>query len=97
MRGPESFVLAAGSVIMRFARHGTCQSEAPTTGADMTPQFRSGQTVRLSRGLPYKSAADGDYKIVRQLPDNGGEQQYRIKSVREPHERVVKESDLEKV
>jgi len=64
----------------------------------MTPQFRSGQTVRLSRGgLPYKSAADGDYKIVRQLPDNGGEQQYRIKSVREPHERVVKESDLEKV
>jgi hypothetical protein len=97
MRGPESFVLAAGSVIMRFARHRTCQSEAPTTGADMTPQFRSGQTVRLSRGLPYKSAADGDYKIVRQLPDNGGEQQYRIKSVREPHERVVKESDLEKV
>jgi hypothetical protein len=67
------------------------------TGADMTPQFRSGQTVRLSRGLPYKSAAEGDYKIVRQLPDNGGEQQYRIKSVREPHERVVKESDLEKV
>jgi hypothetical protein len=56
----------------------------------MTPQFRSGQTVRLSRGLPYKSAADGDYKIVRQLPDNGGEQQYRIKSVREPHERVAK-------
>jgi hypothetical protein len=75
----------------------TCRSDAPTTGADMTPQFRSGQTVRLSRGLPYKSAADGDYKIVRQLPDNGGEQQYRIKSVREPHERVVKESDLEKV
>ena len=106
MRGPESFVLAAGSVIMRYIagprgrqwpRHRTCRSDAPTTGADMTPQFRSGQTVRLSRGLPYKSAADGDYKIVRQLPDNGGEQQYRIKSVREPHERVVKESDLEKV
>jgi hypothetical protein len=75
----------------------TCRSGAPTNGADMTPQFRSGQTVRLSRGLPFKSAADGDYKIVRQLPDNGGEQQYRIKSVREPHERVVKESDLEKV
>ena len=31
--------------------------------------------LALSRGgLPYKSAADGDYKIVRQLPDNGGEQ-----------------------
>jgi hypothetical protein len=63
----------------------------------MTTQFRSGQTVRLTRGLVHKSAADGEYKIVRQLPENGGEQQYRIKSVREPHERVVKESDLEKV
>jgi hypothetical protein len=65
-------------------------------GGDMTHQFRSGQTVRLCRGLPYRSAADGDYKIVRQLPDNGGELQYRIKSTREPHDRVVKESDLEK-
>lgn len=63
----------------------------------MTSQFRSGQTVRLSRGLAYRSAADGEYKIVRPLPENGGEQQYRIKSLREPHERVVKESDLEKV
>ena len=53
--------------------------------------------VRLSRGLPYKSAADGQYKIVRLLPENGGEPQYRIKSEREPHERVVKESDLEKL
>jgi hypothetical protein len=63
----------------------------------MTTQFRPGQTVRLSRGLALKSAADGEYKIVRQLPENGAEQQYRIKSSREPHERVVKESDLEKV
>jgi hypothetical protein len=62
----------------------------------MTHQFRSGQMVRLCRGLPYRSAAEGDYKIVRQLPDSGGELQYRIKSMREPHERVVKESDLEK-
>jgi hypothetical protein len=81
--------------VLRAASH--VPRRGANTGADMTPQFRSGQTVRLSRGLPYKSAADGDYKIVRQLPDNGGEQQYRIKSVREPHERVVKESDLEKV
>jgi hypothetical protein len=54
-----------------------------------------GQTVRLCGGLPYRSAAEGEYKIVRQLPDSGGELQYRIKSVREPHERVVKEGDLE--
>jgi hypothetical protein len=46
------------------------------------------------RGFPHRSAAEGDYKIVRQLPDDGGELQYRVKSVREPHERVVKESEL---
>ena len=58
--------------------------------------FRPGQTVRLSRGFPHRSAAEGDYKIVRELPDDGGELQYRVKSVREPHERVVKESELTK-
>ncbi|MGA2125919.1 MAG: hypothetical protein ABSG76_07165 [Xanthobacteraceae bacterium] len=51
--------------------------------------------MRLRRGL-LRSAANGDYKVVRPLPDGGGEMQYRIKSVREPHERVVNESDLEK-
>jgi hypothetical protein len=70
----------------------------PTIGADMTQEFKSGQTVHLRRSLIHRAAADGDYKIVRRLPDSdgGGESQYRIKSVREPHERVVKESDLEK-
>jgi hypothetical protein len=62
----------------------------------MTNHFRSGQTVRLCRALAYRSAAGGDYKIVRQLPDNGGEFRYRVKSVREPHDRVVNESDLER-
>jgi len=52
--------------------------------------------VRLLRGFPHKSAAQGDYKIVSQLPDDGGELQYRVKSAREPHERVVKESELTK-
>ncbi|MGZ8309502.1 MAG: hypothetical protein ACXWU8_03470 [Rhodoplanes sp.] len=62
----------------------------------MAHQFRSGQTVRLCRSPRYgAAAAGGDYEIVRQLPDDGGESQYRIKSMREPHERVVKESDLE--
>jgi hypothetical protein len=65
----------------------------------MTQQFKSGQTVHLRRSLIHRAAADGDYKIVRRLPDSdgGGDVQYRIKSVREPHERVVKESDLERV
>lgn len=59
----------------------------------MTHQFRAGQIVHLVRSS-LRTAADGDFKVIRPLPDDGGELQYRIKSVREPHERVVKESDL---
>lgn len=63
----------------------------------MSHQFRCGQTVRLCDGPLNRLAAAGDYKIIRQLPDSGGGLQYRIKSVREPHERVVRESDLQRV
>jgi len=62
----------------------------------MTHKFRSGQTVHLSRSMTARSAPGGDYKVVRQLPVDGGEPQYRIKSVREPYERVAKESDMER-
>jgi len=61
----------------------------------MSHQFRAGQTVRLLRSS-LRTAAGDEFKVVRPLPDDGGETQYRIKSVREPHERVVKESDLSK-
>jgi hypothetical protein len=33
--------------------------------------------------------------VIRQLPYGEGDYQYRIKSEREQHERVVKESELE--
>ncbi|MEZ5785035.1 MAG: hypothetical protein R3D62_00785 [Xanthobacteraceae bacterium] len=62
---------------------------------DMVHQYQSGQLVRLCRNIRH-NAAEGNYEIVRRLPDEGGEQRYRIKSIREPHERVVKESDLER-
>lgn len=61
----------------------------------MNEQFHAGETVHLIRRLSLRNAADGEFIIVRPLPDDaGGETQYRIKSTREPHERVVKESDL---
>lgn len=61
----------------------------------MTHQFCPGQSVRLLRSS-LRSAAGGEFKVIRSLPEDGGETQYRIKSVREPHERVVRESDLRK-
>jgi hypothetical protein len=63
----------------------------------MTPQFRSGQTVRFSSGLLRRSAATGDYQIIKQLPDAADEKQYVIKSALEPHGRVAKESELKKI
>lgn len=62
----------------------------------MSQDFRLGQTVRLCRSS-QRSAASGEYKIVRALPQSGGEREYRIKSALEPYERVVKESELERI
>jgi hypothetical protein len=59
-------------------------------------RFRVGQKVQLSRGYPLRMAAAGFYEVIRQLPDDAGEFCYRIKSSREAHERVAKESELEK-
>jgi hypothetical protein len=60
-----------------------------------TYRFRVGQKVQLSSHRS-RMAAVGTYQVVRQLPDSAGELSYRIKSSREAHERVAKESELEK-
>lgn len=60
----------------------------------MKDRFRSGQTVRLCQSM-QRSGAASVYKIVRALPEGAGEREYRIKSLSEPYERVVKESELE--
>jgi hypothetical protein len=41
-------------------------------------------------------AADSTYRIVKLLPSDGDEYQYRIKSVSEAFERVAKESQLDR-
>jgi hypothetical protein len=61
----------------------------------MTPQFRSGQTVRFVNALPHSMAA-GNYQVVKQLPEERGEQRYIVKSAVEPYGRVAKESELKK-
>lgn len=41
------------------------------------------------------SAAGGGYEVVRLIPpDESGDPQYRIKSIKENHERVVRESQI---
>jgi len=58
------------------------------------PKFKAGQRVTLAANPTNRRAASGGYVITRQLPERGGEFEYRIKSVSEPHERVARESEL---
>jgi hypothetical protein len=59
----------------------------------MTLQFHVGQTVYL-RPLRGRDAAVGAYEIRAVMPEEGGQARYRIKSLIEPHERIVSEQEL---
>ena len=59
-------------------------------------KFRIGDDVHLIAGMIGRGDGTGVYKVVRLLPSEGDEQQYRIKSATEPHERVAKQSQLER-
>jgi hypothetical protein len=57
-------------------------------------QFHVGQTVHLRPSTLARNAAAGAYEIRAVLPEQGGQHQYRIKSLIEPYERVVAEQEL---
>jgi hypothetical protein len=58
-------------------------------------KFRVGEIVRLSPFIT-RNVPGGSYEVIKQLPERSGELEYRIKSMNEPHERVVRESELRK-
>ena len=58
-------------------------------------KFKIGEIVTL-RSARYLNVPGGTYEVIKQLPCDGGECEYRIKSATEPHERVARESDLMK-
>jgi len=60
-------------------------------------KFKVGQTVHFAGGLKYATNVRGTYKIVRLLPSESDDRQYRIQSAKDGHERVVRESELESV
>lgn len=55
-------------------------------------KYKVGSRVALSPKVPR--AANGPYEVVRLLPVDGEVRQYRIKSEKEPNERVAKEYQL---
>jgi hypothetical protein len=59
-------------------------------------KFQVGQAVYFTSGTMGRPGASGSYKIVKQLPSEGDDYQYRIKSAGEAFERVAKESQLDR-
>lgn len=58
-------------------------------------RFQVGQTVFYTSSPISRPGATGSYKVVRLLPSDGEDYQYRIKHAGEAFERVAKESQLE--
>ena len=71
-------------------------SQVAAIGASLrTHKFRVGQTVFYTSSPISRPGASGSYKVVRLLPSDGEDYQYRIKNPGEAFERVAKESQLE--
>lgn len=59
-------------------------------------RFQVGQTVSFSSNGTSRPAADGAFQVIRLLPSDGDDYQYRIKHPGEAFERVAKESQLDR-
>jgi hypothetical protein len=70
----------------------------PTKEASVTShKFKIGQSVNYTSGPFGAGSVSGVYQITQLLPPEGDDFQYKIKSAAEPHERVAKESQLDRV
>jgi len=60
-------------------------------------KFKVGQSVNFMSGPFGRGGSNSAYKITQLLPSEDDDCQYRIKNADEPHERVAKESQLNRV
>ena len=61
-----------------------------------TYRFQIDQTVFLAPS-PTLNIPGGAYIVTKKLPERNGEFEYQVKSINEPYERVVRESELSNV
>ncbi len=57
-------------------------------------KFKIGDSVSFAPGRRSMVASSRDYKVVRCLPIENGQPQYRIKGVTEAFERIALEAEL---
>lgn len=63
----------------------------------MAHKYHVGETVYYTSPTSGRAAATGSYTVIKLLPSEGDDYQYRIKSSGEAFERVAKESQLDRV
>ncbi|TAK49185.1 MAG: hypothetical protein EPO23_04915 [Xanthobacteraceae bacterium] len=61
----------------------------------MRHKFHVGESVFFTASNMSRPAASGVYEVIRLLPTDGDDCQYRIKSATEAFERVARESQLQ--
>lgn len=57
-------------------------------------KFKVGQVLFFAPSIFEPATRKGSYRVVRLLPADGGDNQYRLKSETDGHERVVREGQL---
>jgi hypothetical protein len=63
----------------------------------MPHKYQVGETVYFTSPTFGRAAATGSYTVVKLLPSESDDYQYRIKSSGEAFERVAKESQLDRI
>jgi hypothetical protein len=98
----------AASMAASRAASNTVQKMIRTASPPMQPvaaheialkshRYQVGEMVYYTSPTFGRAAATGSYTVVKLLPSEGDDYQYRIKSSGEAFERVAKESQLEKI
>jgi hypothetical protein len=91
---PNGRQIAAIGVAQLLPKHTGAAPPSPLSTL-RTHRFSVGQTVSYTSSPITRPGASGSYKVVRLLPSDGDDYQYRIKNPGEAFERVAKESQLE--
>ena len=86
---------AEASSIVNMTTVTVAEVVARTSSALRSHKYRVGQTVFYTSSPISRPGASGSYQVVRLLPSDGDDYQYRIKNPGEAFERVAKESQLE--
>jgi hypothetical protein len=110
-RSPLGNMAETARALMGAARAASASKSAPkmirTASPPVQPvadeivlprhKYQVGESVYYTSPTFGRAAASGSYTVVKLLPSEGDDYQYRIKSSGEAFERVAKESQLDKM